>query len=251
MLMHKVLGTPGKPWLIFFNSLGCDWGMWDAQVAVLEKDRQILLVNKPGHGDAPVGEPIDSIQGFADALIATMDSLGIEKAEYCGLSIGGRVGTVLGSDYAPRFRRLILVCGGTGDPTKASFWAQRIAMARDNGMAGIAEGSVSRWFDDAFTEKAPGDVAKIKGMVAACDPEGYAHACEALRDQDTLEQTRNISVPTMVVAGGNDQSTPVAALRAMSDMINGALYIEIDAGHIVNVERPAEFNRALVGFLGP
>lgn len=249
MLMHKVVGTAGKPWLIFFNSLGCDWTMWDEQVQLLSAHRQILLLNKPGHGGASVECAINSIEGFADAVVAVMDALGIAQAEYCGLSIGGRVGTVLGSAYADRFIKLVLVCGGVGDPGKIDFWNQRILMAQEQGMSVVADASVARWFGDAFKSSHPKAVEKVHAMVAQCQSAGYARACEALRDQDTREATNNIAVPTLVIAGAHDASTPVEGMRAMSDMINGAQYVELDAGHIMNVENPNAFNRALTGFL--
>lgn len=250
MLMHKVVGTAGKPWLVFFNSLGCDWTMWDEQVSLLSADRHMLLLNKPGHGGAPLADAIVSIQDYADAVISVMDALDIQKAEYCGLSIGGRVGTVLGSRYADRFSKLALVCGGVGDPTKAPFWAQRIQAVQDKGMVAAADASVSRWFPDDFASMHPQKFSKVHAMVAGCDVAGYVQACKALQLQDTREAANNIAVPTLVVAGANDASTPVAELRAMSDMINGAQYVELDAGHIMNIENPNAFNRALLGFLG-
>jgi len=250
MLMHKVLGTAGKPWLVFFNALGCDWSMWDEQVSLLSADRQILLLNKPGHGGAPLDDAIVSIEDYADAVISVMDGLDIIQAEYCGLSIGGRVGTVLGSRYAKRFSKLALVCGGVGDPSKAPFWAQRIQVVQDKGMIAAADASVSRWFPDDFASMQPQKFNKVHAMVASCDAAGYVQACKALQHQDTREAANNIAVPALVVAGADDASTPIAELRAMSDMINGAQYVELDAGHIMNVENPNAFNRAFFGFLG-
>lgn len=250
MLMHKVVGTAGKPWLVFFNSLGCDWTMWDEQVSLLAPERRILLLNKPGHGGAPLDSTILSIEDYAVAVISVMDALDIQKAEYCGLSIGGRVGTVLGSHYAHRFSKLALVCGGVGDPSKISFWSQRIRAVQDKGMVAAADASVSRWFPDDFASLHPQKFSKMHAMVAGCDVAGYVQACKALQLQDTREAANNIAVPTLVVAGANDASTPIAELRAMTDMINGAQYVELDAGHIMNVENPNAFNRALFGFLG-
>ena len=249
MLMHKVVGTAEKPWLVFFNALGCDWSMWDEQVSLLSADRQILLLNKPGHGGAPLADAIVSIEDYADAVIGVMDALDIIEAEYCGLSIGGRVGTVLGSRYAHRFSKLALVCGGVGDPSKAPFWAQRIQAVQDKGMIAAADASVSRWFPDDFASMHPQKFSKMHAMVASCDVAGYVQACKALQYQDTREAANNIAVPTLVVSGAHDASTPIAELRAMSDMINGAQYVELDAGHIMNVENPNAFNRALLGFL--
>ena len=250
MLMHKVVGTQGKPWLIFFNALGCDWTMWDEQVSLLSGERQILLLNKPGHGGAPLDETISSIEDYASAVITLMDALGIKKAEYCGLSIGGRVGTVLGSQHAHRFTKLALVCGGVGDPRKADFWAQRIKVVQERGVRAAADASMSRWFSDDFRSRQPQKLSKMHAMVACCDVAGYVQACKALQHQDTRQAANNIAVPTLVVAGANDASTPIADLRTMSDMINGAQYVELDAGHIMNVETPNAFNRALLGFLG-
>ena len=117
-------------------------------------------------------------------------------------------------------------------------------------MIAAADASVSRWFPDDFASMQPQKFKKVHAMVASCDLAGYVQACKALQHQDTREAANNIAVPALVVAGADDASTPIAELRAMSDMINGAQYVELDAGHIMNVENPNAFNRALLGFLG-
>ena len=249
LLDHKIAGTAGQPWLVFFNSLGCDWTLWDAQVELLAADYQILLLNKPGHGGAPVVEGANSIPALGQMALDTMDHVGADSAAFCGLSIGARVGTWLAGTAPQRFTKLVLAAGGVGEPDKAAFWDQRIAMVFEQGMQTIADASPQRWFTQAFRDSEPEAVAKIQAMIAACDPRGYAASCEAIRDQDTSAMLGEIACPTLVVAGAHDPAVSLDEQRLISDRINGAHYIEIESSHIINVEARAAFNRALAAFL--
>jgi pimeloyl-ACP methyl ester carboxylesterase len=104
----------------------------------------------------------------------------------------------------------------------------------------------------ATLERAPEVVARVREMILKTKPAGAAAALRGMavrRDQTDLLQ--EIIVPVLILVGSEDAITPPADSRAMHDKIEGSrLEIIEGAGHVSNLERPAEFNRALVTFLG-
>jgi 3-oxoadipate enol-lactonase len=87
-------------------------------------------------------------------------------------------------------------------------------------------------------------------MLLRTSPQGYAANCAAVRDMDQRADIGTIRNPTLVIAGTHDGSTPPQDGRLVADAIPGARYVELDAAHLSNWERPVEFSRELIAFLG-
>ena len=87
-------------------------------------------------------------------------------------------------------------------------------------------------------------------MLRATDPAGYIAACTALRDADLRGVMQGVRVPTLVIAGSLDEATPPSLAEQLHAGIAGSgLVIVEGAAHLTNVERPAEFNEALLRFV--
>ena len=122
------------------------------------------------------------------------------------------------------------------------FWEDRAATVRSEGVEAIADAVLERWFTPGFA-----DLRRYREMLVSTPAEGYARCCEALRDWDARGTLGAVRAPTLVVAGADDPSTPPADLEAIAAEIPGARLHVIDgARHLVNVERPDEFNDVLL-----
>jgi 3-oxoadipate enol-lactonase len=245
---YEIEGPEDGPVLLLSNSLGTDLGMWSPQIPSLAARYRVLRYDSRGHGrsEAPEGPYIIDMLG-QDA-VAVLDAAGVKRALFCGLSKGGMVGQWLGVNAPNRVGRLVLAntAAFIGAP---EVWNQRIETVRAQGMAAIVPGVIDRWFTKPFQERAPDSVARIRDMLLATDPEGYAACCAAVRDMDQRQTIGAIRVPTLVIAGRHDLATSPEQGRLIADTIPGARFLELDAAHLSNIEAEAAFTRALLEFL--
>jgi 3-oxoadipate enol-lactonase len=221
--------------VVLCGSLGSSSSMWDAQLPVLA-GRRVVRVNHPGHGGAPV-VPVHDVGDLASRVLA---AAGDAPFSFIGLSLGGAIGLQVALTAPERLERLVLACTAArfGEPEQ---WRERAATVRASGLEAIADAVLGRWFTPHF-----GDVASYRDMFLAVDREGYARCCEALALWDVREALREVHVPTLVIAGAADSSTPPATVELVAAGIRGARFEVIDrAAHIASVERADEFNRLI------
>ena len=247
-LHYEIEGREDAPVLVLSNSLGTGLDMWAPQMPALLQRFRVLRHDSRGHGqsDVPAG-PYTIAQLGADVL-ALMDHLGIRRAHFCGLSMGGMTGMWLGARHADRLLRLAL-CNTAAKIGTPALWNARIDKVNAEGMAAITGAVIDRWFTPGFQQRAPGQVDSVRAMLLATAPAGYSASCAAVRDMDQRGDIAAISVPTLVIAGTHDLATPPGDGRAAADAIPGARYVELDAAHLSNWEQPELFTRALVDFL--
>lgn len=244
-IFYRLDGPDGGPGLLLSNSLGTTFEMWDPQLpALTAAGWRVLRYDARGHGrsDAPPGPY--TIERLGRDALALLDSLGIERVAFCGLSMGGMVGMWLGSHASERIQRLILAntSAAIGTP---EVWEQRIATVRSQGMAAIMPAVIDRWFTKRFQAQAPEAVAGIRDMLLATSPAGYAAACAAVRDMDQRATLGAITAPTLVIAGRHDLATPPDHARLIAAGIPGARLIELDAAHLSNIEAETAFTALL------
>ncbi|MGJ7546752.1 3-oxoadipate enol-lactonase [Variovorax sp. LT1R16] len=245
-------GPVDAPVLVFSNSLGTTLEMWDAQAARFSKDHRVLRYDTRGHGGSVVSPGPYSFEQLGGDVVALLDALGIARASFCGISMGGFTGLWLGLHAAERFDR-IAVCNSAAKIGTADGWLSRAALVREKGataMADLAASSPGRWFTDAFAASQPLAVSTAQGWIAGTAPEGYAACCEALAQADLREAIGAIQLPTLLIAGASDPVTTVADANAMHQAIANSRVAEVPASHLSNLEAPAQFDAALAAFLG-
>jgi 3-oxoadipate enol-lactonase len=249
-LAHRLDGPADAPVVILANSVGTTSAMWDDQLEALAAHRRVLRFDHRGHGDSPVPPGPYAIDDLGHDLVGLLDDLGIEKAGFCGVSLGGMVGMWLASHAPERVERLVL-CSTSARLGPAEMWDQRAATVRDEGMDAIVEASLGRWLTEGFRAAHPAVAGRLAGMLRSIDPEGYAGCCEAIRDLDLRGDLGAIGAPTLLIAGAQDPSTPPPHLEAIRDAVAGAhLVVLDDAAHLLNVEHPGAVTRAILGHLG-
>jgi len=234
--------------LVFSNSLGTDYFMWDPQAPVLKKKWRLLRYDTRGHGQTSVTPGPYSIERLGKDVLGLLDSLHLDRVHFCGLSMGGMIGMWLGANARERLNRLVL-CNTAVKIGTAETWNARIAAVQKNGMKPIAAAVIERWFTPAFRAKSPEIVSKAQHMLEQANPEGYAACCAAVRDFDFRRKLGLIRVPTLAIAGSQDPATTPADLHALADAIPRARYAELAASHLSNIEDSSRFTAEVNAFL--
>lgn len=244
----QVEGPEDAPALVLSNSLGTDLTMWDDQADEFAKHFRLIRYDRRGHGQSGVPQGPYSMERFGRDVIAILDALDIEKANWCGLSMGGMVGQWLGANAPERIEKLILSNTNYHYAEKA-FWNDRINAVKAKGLAPLVEPNMQRWFTEGFRNKTPAVMDRMKAMFLATDPQGYIASCEAIRDMDFRASNPSIAVPTLVIVGAQDAATPPSAGETIAQQIKGAKVASLDAAHIANVEQPKPYADTVLKFL--
>ncbi len=247
-LHYELEGDPARPVLMLCNSLGTTLGMWAPQMPALLAHFRVLRYDTRGHGQSEVRPGEYSIAQLGADAVALLDHLGIRRVSFCGLSMGGMTGMWLGANRPERIDRMALCNTGArvGDP---SIWAARFEAVRAGGMAAVTPGVLDRWFTARYQRNSPGEVRKVREMLLATSPDGYIANGAAVRDMDQRALLATIAVPTLVIAGTHDGSTPPELGRAVAQAVDGARYVELDAAHLSNWEQAGAFTATLLSFL--
>lgn len=245
---YQTFGDNSKPALIFSNSLGTQLSMWQPQVDTLKNDFYIVCYDTRGHGESSTPQGPYTIQQLGTDVIHLLDHLHIDKASFCGISMGGLTGQWLAIHHPDRFNHVV-VCNTASKIGQEQAWLERAALVREQGLEPISNTAASRWFTEPFIKSNAKMVAKLSQELAQGSPEGYASCCEALAQADLREDIKSISIPVLVVAGSKDPVTTVKDGQFMVNNIRSSALFEIDASHISNIEQPNAFNQALTQFI--
>jgi 3-oxoadipate enol-lactonase len=225
--------------------------MWEPQVERLASRFRILRFDHRGHGASPIPPGPYRIEDLGHDFVRLLDRLGLERVDFAGLSLGGMTGMWLGANAADRIDRLILCCTAAKMPRPEDFEV-RAARVRKEGLEPLADQIIGRWFTPKFFKDRAQEAARIRALLTSTNPEGYASTCDALAAMDQRDQLRRISAQTLVIAGCEDQSTPVAKAEEIVARIDGArLAVVQDAAHLANIEQPDRFTDLLVEQLHP
>ena len=247
-LHHEWRAPKGPvPVLVFANSLGTDYRLWDRVVARLPGDWGLLRLDKRGHGLSTLteGVSIDSLAGDVETLL---DAYDIRRFAGIGLSVGGLIMQRLAQRRAGAMTHLVL-SDTAAKIHPAAVWDQRIEAVLAGGVAAISDQILKNWFPADY--HATDDFQMWRAMLERTLPEGYAAVAGAIRDADLTEDLPRITQPTLAIVGEADGSTPPKLVRQMADRIPGARFEVIArAGHVPCVDRPEAFTELLMAHLG-
>jgi 3-oxoadipate enol-lactonase len=252
-IYYDLIGTESAPVVCFTHSLSSDGGMWAEQMGPLLADGwRVLRLDMRGHGGSdPV--PCDyTMAALADDVALSLDFLGIGKVHFIGLSIGGMIGQAFAIGHGHRLASSMLCDTAPGTPPGGKeAWGPRIeTVKRAASLEPLADGTMERWFTDAFKPRRPGRWKEIRSTVANTTPAGYLGCAAAILDFDFVPKLPTVKVPTLVVCGDDDQGTPPAGNKKIAELIPGGRYVGIpDARHFPNVEHPDVFNRIMMEWL--
>jgi 3-oxoadipate enol-lactonase len=239
ILNHESLGREDAPALLLGGSLGTAMAMWDPQVEALGERLRVVRFDHRGHGGSPVPEGPYSIEQMGRDVLALMDRLALERASYCGLSIGGMVGMWLAANAPERVERLVLICTSAYLPPAEGWRARAEAVRAAGSVEVVADAVLARWLTPGHAAAHPGVAQWLRRMLVSSPPAGYAACCEAIAELDLRDSLPRISAPTLVIAGVEDEAIPPPhSERIAAAIADARLELLSPMAHIGNVEQP-------------
>jgi 3-oxoadipate enol-lactonase len=249
---HVLEGPPGAPVVLLVHPLGATHELWDDTAAALQEGFRVLRHDVRGHGRSAVPPGPYTLEQMADDVRDLLDTTRIERVHFVGMSMGGLIAMAFALAHPGRVRSLVLcdttACYGAG---VTPMWDERIRVAQTQGMTdALIERTLAIWFTPAFRERRADVVDRVRAMLRATDPRGYAAAIRAIGYVDLRERLAALRAPTLVVVGERDPGTPPAMARDIHARIAGStLAVLPGAMHCAPIEAADEFNHLLVGFL--
>jgi 3-oxoadipate enol-lactonase len=249
-LIHcKVEGDPGGLPVVFANSLGTDFRLWDQLIPLLPQGLRILRFDKRGHGLSSCPEGDFSIDDLVDDCASLMRAKGFENSLFIGLSIGGLIAQGLAAK-APDLVRAIVISNSAAKIGTLEMWQDRIAVLQEGGIEALADAIMERWFSSEFHENRTDELEGWRSMLTRTPAQGYIGCSQAIAHSDFHLSTAALKLPALAIAGSEDGSTPPTVVKACADLIEGSRYVEIQrAGHLPCVEQPQIYANHLIQFM--
>jgi 3-oxoadipate enol-lactonase len=252
-IAYDLIGPESAPVVCMTHSLASDGGMWAEQVPpLLSGGFRVLRVDMRGHGGSNPVPGDYTMSELAHDVASVLGALGIGKVHYIGLSIGGMLGQAFALEHGSKLLSAMWCDTLPSAPAGAAqVWAERMAMVRQaNSLAPIADGTVERWFTDAFKPRSPRRWQQIRDTVVGTTSVGYLGCSAAIQNFDFVARLPTLRLPVLVVCGAEDPGTPPAENRRLAGLVQGGRYEEIvSARHFPNVEHPETFNRIMMSWL--
>ncbi len=242
--------------IIFLSAFPLNRTMWQGELITLlrEERYRLIALDWRGFGESEIADPISTMELFADDVAGLMDSLGIQQAVLCGLSMGGYVSFAFLRKYPERVYGLILADTRPGaDTPEAQANRENVArIAETQGTGAIADLQVPRLLSEYTRQHHPEVEIRVRQMIESATVQGIAAASRGMGQRaDSTDLLAGISCPTLVIAGDQDALTPPSIAQEYAAQIPGAqLTVITNAGHLSNLEQPEAFLQAIEGFLG-
>jgi 3-oxoadipate enol-lactonase len=229
--------------LLMGSSLGTDSRLWAQVASSLTDSRRVIRYDHRGHGSSPVPAGDYTLEQIATDALELMDSLGIERADYCGVSMGGMVGMWLAANHPSRIRRT------SAHMAPQQPWIDRAALVRAEGMASVAQPTLERWLTPEFLAANSPAVMVTRDQLMGTDPQGYAGCAMAVGEMDLRADLSSISAPTLVIVAEDDPSTPPSHGEFIAESIAGSQLARVPGRHLALVEHPEQFSMVIGEFL--
>lgn len=245
-LIETVPKNPSGLPILFLHGVGSDKSVWRPQLDHFGLSRRALAADYPGYGDsAPVEQA--SRDDYARAMLAVLDSCGIERAHVCGLSLGGVVAIAMAAIAPQRCASLILADSFAIHPDGQGIYDRSVGASGKLGMRALAEARV----DVLLGQKPPpGLREEVVETMAAIPVATYHQGAEAVWLADQRDRAAAIGIPTLIPCGDEDSVTPPELSHALADLVKGSeVAIVKGAGHLANAERPEAFNSLVEEFI--
>jgi 3-oxoadipate enol-lactonase len=224
--------------LVLLTPIGLDAGCWER---VPLPEVATVTHTFPGFGGRPRAPQPPTMASLADEIAASYEG----PLALAGVSLGGMVAQHLAVRHPQRVQSLLVAC--TGASAEAATMEQRAERALADGMPGVLEETLARWFTPAalaMDPEHPG-VAYARRALLALEPACFADGWRAIAGHDIVARLGEIAVPTSCIAGSADAASPVSRTRELSERVPGARFVVLDGPHMMHLERPLEFAAAL------
>jgi len=250
-LRYRVEGKRDGQTVVLAHALGTDLTMWDALAEDLAPDYRVVRYDQRGHGGSAAPAGPYTMDQLIDDAVRLVNEAASGPVVWVGLSMGGMVGQGLAARHPQLVRGLVIANSTSYYPPEAQeTWRQRIAIVESQGIPGVIDAVMGRYFTDAFRANFPDEAGRIRAVVERTDAGGYAACCAAISQLDLRTELPKLRCPVLVIAGRADQGTPVAMAEQIVAQVKDAnLHVIADASHLSAIEQPEAFAGQIRAFL--
>lgn len=241
----------GAETVLFNHSILTGSAIWHRQARLLaDAGWRVICLDTRGHGRSTASPAPYTMDDLVRDNIAVLDALGIAKAHYVGVSQGGMTGFGLGIGYADRIASLFICAARADAPAPfAAAWDDRIALVRAKGIDALAGPTAERWFGSDFLSNSPAIAADLLTCIRETSAEGFIGCAQAIQGLNYLGGASSMTMPVSLVIGHRDEAL-LEPMRELSKIVPNNEYMEIGgAGHLPQIDRPAEFDQILLRHL--
>jgi pimeloyl-ACP methyl ester carboxylesterase len=250
-IFFDVLGS-GAP-LVLGHSFLCSGEMWRPQLQQLAERRRVINIDYRGHGRSGEASGAVTLYDMVGDVLAVLDHLGIDRAIWAGLSIGGMIAMRAALIAPERVSGLILLDTDAGAETayKRLKYQAMATGIRVVGMRPFLPAIIPLFFGRTTRKSNPSLVAEWRTKFAATHIPSMICILEALRSRDSVvSRLGEIRVPSLVIGGAEDVSLPPSHSRQIAAALpDSSLVIVPGAGHLSNLEQPGAVTADMLGFL--
>lgn len=249
--LHFELAPNDGPAVVFLHPVGLDLHAWDGVVSRLPERVTTLSVDFRGHGRSAVPTSPFSLGDLAqDVAHAVRTTVG-GPVVVVGASMGGMVAQIVAVERLCDVRGLVLIdTAATFAEAVRETMRDRASRVLESGMAGLIDETIERWFSPAFRDERPDVVIATKERLSTDDVRTHAWAWRAIAELDVFDDLPRIDAPSLVLAGGEDVSTPPSVGRELAQKLRDGRFTELaGAGHMSFIERPDRVAAELTAFI--
>lgn len=268
-------GPRTAPVLVLGCSLGTTAASWEPLLPTLTQDLRVIRYELWGHGGNPTYKGVSArelpeqvglelelgsssghrtrapsvgIATLGAQVLTVLDDLGVSKAHFAGVSLGGMVALWIAGTHPERVERLGLICTSARLVNRSAY-AQRAAQVREQGMV-AASAAIERWCTPGWAQRQPAQAGHLRSAFSGIDPAGYAACCDAIAGWDGLDLLENITAPTLVISADQDVAISPTHGRLLAESIAGAKECSLTGcGHVPIFEQPDAVAFALLAHL--
>lgn len=252
-IQYELTGPKGAPLVTLIHGFPFSRALWKGQVPALKKRFRVLSYDLRGMGASTLGQTPQLLETYVDDLLGLLDWVGIRRTALVGLSMGGYI-SLRAVQKSPERVWALGLCDTRAEADTDAAKLGRVAgiqTVRRRDVKAFVDGMLPKLLAPATLKRRPAVAQGLRRMMLRSSEDGIANALVALAGRtDSTAALAGIKAPSLVMVGEHDAVTPVELSRKMRQNIPGAkLVILKGAGHCSNLEQPAAFNRALLGFL--
>lgn len=252
-IRYRREGVAGGVPVMLVHGVGMALEAWAPQVEVLTSHYNVIALDMPGHGGSSLPPEDARLADYADHVVALMDALAIPAAVVVGHSMGALVALEVALSHPARVLGVAaLNAVFCRTPEQRAAVAQRAAALAEEGSAASHEAAVRRWFGEPVPEELEATAARVAGLLAACDPVGYAraYALFAASDEAHRDRLAALAVPALFMTADGDPNSTPSMSEAMARLApQGRVEVLAEARHMMNLTAPEAVNQRLLAFL--
>jgi 3-oxoadipate enol-lactonase len=244
-LNAELRGDASAPPVVLIHALGTHSGLW-ADVP-LPPNLRVLTLDLRGHGASDAPAPPYQMGAMIRDVERLMDHFNLRDAVVVGVSLGGLIAQGLAIKRLDLVRGMVLSNTAAKIGT-AELWNARCDEIARTGLEPYATGAMARMLGRAW--RAHPKMPMLRDMLVQTAPNGWIGAARAIAGTDFYTPTAALRLPTLVIAGANDGTTPPDLVRETADLIPGAeFHLMRGVGHLPMLDNPVAYGAVIAAFL--